>query len=107
MKIMQGDSRRIPIEITQDNMTITPYMLADVEVCVGENVRKAYSNGDVTFDESTGFWYIRLTQEETFGMDGTQEVIVRVKYKNKPYADVIGYKAGIINAADTISREVL
>lgn len=107
MKIMQGDSCRVPIEISQDNVTITPYMLADVEVCVGENVRKTYSSGDVVYDDNTGHWYIRLSQEETFGMDGTQEVIVRVKYKGAPYADVVGYKAGVINATETISKEVL
>lgn len=107
MKIMQGDSYRVPIEITQDGVTLEPSMISDVEVCVGEAARKTYSGGDVVFDEDAGRWYIRLSQEETFSMNEDQEVMVRVKYRNTPYADVVGRRAGIINVTDTISKEVL
>lgn len=107
MKIMQGDSYNVPIEITQDGATLKPSTISNVEVCVGENVRKTYAEGGVIFDENTGLWYIRLSQEETFEMDGTQDVIVRIKYRNKPNGDVIGRRAGTINATETISKEVL
>ena len=101
MKIMQGDSYPIPVDITQDGMAVTPEMVDEVEITVGSDVRKTYSSGGVYYDD--GQWYFRLSQEETFQMDG-EEVILRIKY---PRGDVLGARIGIINASEIQQKVVL
>lgn len=108
MTIMKGDSYPIYIELVQDNTTLTPEMVAELEVCVGESLRKLYTQNEVMFDKSSGHWYIWPTQEETLALnDGACFVIVRVKYKNEDLAEVKGMKVGVINVIDTFSEEVI
>ncbi len=107
MKMMQGDSYPVFIDLKQDGVTLTPDMIDDLEVCVGENLRKTYSGGGVAFDTGTQMWYIRPTQQETLDLpEDSYTVIVRVKYKNQP-ADVKGISVGRITIRDTHSEEVL
>lgn len=108
VKIMQGDSYAIPIELKQDGMLLTPEMVEDLEVCVGENLRKIYSGGGVGYDASRQQWYIRPTQQETMAMEvDSHDVIVRVKYLNLPDGDVVGAKIGSISVLEGRSEEVL
>ena len=105
MVIMQGDSYRVPIEIMQNDLPVNESFVEEVEVCIGTSVRKTYTAGDVIF--SNGSWYFRLSQEESFGMNGDYDVIVRVKYKNQTESDVVGVRAGTLIVSETNSSEVL
>jgi hypothetical protein len=106
--IMQGDSYPVLIDIEQDGVALTPDMIDDVEVCVGTELRKTYSAGEVGYDIDSGRWFIRPTQQETLNLDeDAYQVIVRVKYKNQPWPDVVGALAGRIMIRGSNSKEVL
>lgn len=114
MKIMQGDSYPIYIELMQDGTYLTPEMVADLEVCVGtdrrnsKTLRNLYSKGEVYFEQDTQRWYIHPTQQETLSMPiGACEVIVRVKYNDDSKDTVIGVPVGWIHVGDNISKEVI
>lgn len=105
IKIMQGDSYDIPVSVTQDDVTVTPEMVTDIEISVGSDIQKRYSNGEVYYGED-GQWYFRLSQEETFAMEDSYEVYVRAVYSGDP-SDVVGVRAGAIIMQETGSTEVL
>lgn len=108
MKIMQGDSYAIPISLTQGGYALTPEMVDDVEVSVGEVMIKKYTAGGVGFDAGSQQWYIRPTQAETLALEAGEayQVVARVKYKNEP-ADVKGVVIGSIEVEDSPSTEVI
>lgn len=108
MKIMQGDSYAIPINLTQGGYILTPDMVDEVEVCIGEIMTKTYSAGSVGFDTDSQKWYIRPSQAETLAMEADENypVIVRVKYKNNP-ADVKGIQIGSVDVEGGFSTEVI
>ena len=103
MKIMQGDSYPIPVDITQDGMVITPEMVEDLEITVGKEIRKLRSTGDITFEDGT--WYFLLTQQETFSISGANEVICRLKYPVSGYTH--GTKVGNLNVVETSQKWVM
>lgn len=107
--IMQGDSYPIFLNLTQDGMILSPDLLSDLEVYVGENLRLSYADGTVMFDTSTKRWYIWPTQEQTFALEeGGNKVEVRPKYKNESKTYVKGYKfVDRIKVLGAQSREVL
>ena len=108
MKIMQGDSYPIYIDLTNDGIALRPSMIDEMEVFVREYLLKTYTSGGVVFDDASLRWYIRPTQQETFDLEeGSHEVIVRVKYKGSPNCDVIGTKLSRVNIIATTSREVI
>lgn len=108
MKIMQGDEYDIYINLKQDGIVIKPEMVDDIEICIGDSVRKTYSNETVLFNSKELKWYLRLTQQETLSMTvGQHETIGRIKYGGIPYNDVIGIKLESIIVMPTTSREVL
>lgn len=104
LKIMRGDSYYVPIEVLQDGKTVTPEIVKDIEVSVGESLQKRYANGDVIYRD--GEWYFRLSQEETFALPESAAVYVRAVYPGDPQ-DVIGTMAGQVILTDTGSKEVL
>ncbi len=103
MKIMQGDSYPIPVDITQDGIPVTSDMVDEVEVTIGTSIRKTLSDGGIYFEE--GAWYFLLSQQESFGLSGTQNVIVRLKYPGKGYT--LGIRAGALSAEDIPQKVVL
>lgn len=108
IKMMRGDSYIVPIELKQNGVPLTSGMVTDVEVCVGDALRKTFSGGGVGFDTVTKRWYIRPTQAETLAMEpGSYHVIARVKYSNTDPADVVGLVVGMIIISDTNSEEVI
>ena len=108
MTIMQGDSYPIYIELTQDSEILMPEMIAELEICVGEQLRKLYSSGDVKFDREYGQWYIYPTQAETLALQpGSYQVFVRVRYKNTETEEVVGVRVGRITVTDSISEVVI
>lgn len=108
IKIMQGDSYVVFIQLTVDQQTLTPEMVEDVEICVGEALRKTCSGGGVGFDSSSQMWYIRPTQTETLAMAAdVYEVVARVKFCDGDSSDVIGIRVGRIMIQDGKSEEVI
>lgn len=106
MIIMQGDAYYVPIDIEQDGVTLTPEMISDIEISVGSIIRKTYSGGDVQY--SDGQWYFRLSQTDTLDLEsGVHYVQTRVKYLNRPEADVFGIVAGAVSVIESNSKEVL
>ena len=103
MKIMQGDSYPIPVDIMQDGVVVTPEMVEDVEILVGAEIRKRYSTGGVTFENGT--WYFLLTQKETFSMSGSNEVVFRLKHPVTGY--VHSLLVGYITAIEILQKEEL
>ena len=108
IKMMRGDSCIVFVSLTQDDIPITPGMVSDVEICIGDEIRKTYSGGTVGYDEEAGEWYFKPKQEETLGMTpGNHDVIARVKYPTSEEADVKGVFLGQVVMRDIRSGEVL
>lgn len=106
IRMMQGDSYIIFVSLSQDETAITPDMVADVEICIGDKIRKTYSGGTVGYDGESKEWYLKPEQKETLAVaPGTYDVIARVKYPAS--ADVKGVIVGKVVMRDTGSREVL
>lgn len=104
--IMQGDSYPLFLNLHQDGKLLTPSMVEDMEVCVGDVLRFTKSEGTLGYDEAKKMWYFWPTQEDTFLMEGMYDVYVRPKYPNTP-PQVYGYKVDKIKVIYTESREVL
>lgn len=81
--IRQGDSYPIFITLNQDGYVLTPEIVQDIKVCIGESFHKTYSEGGLQFDPSRNQWYIWPTQEETLAMEeGRSTVCCHIKYHN-------------------------
>lgn len=102
MKIMQGDSYPIPVEVTQDGLVVTPDMVSEVEITIGDAVRKTYTSGGVFFEEN--MWYFLLTQEETFTLEG-ETVYLRLKYPGTN--NVVGTRVGNLSVESIPQKEVI
>lgn len=102
--MMQGDQYMQPIAIKKKSgEPLTDQELDDMEVMIG-SVRKTLSSGTVTFDSENQVFLVRLTQAETFRMNGAEDVIARVKFLT---GDVIGIRVGKIDWAASKSKVVL
>lgn len=104
LKIMRGDAYPIGVDVEIDGRIATPGMVEDVEISVGTQLQKLKSRGEVWYLD--GQWYFHLSQEETFAMEDSCEVYVRVVLPNNP-DHVIGQRAGLIVVLPTGSTEVL
>lgn len=105
MKIKQGDAYAIPIEIKLNDAAVDVAEIESVEFCIG-SVRKLYP-GAVTYEASEGYFYMPLTQAETFAMEGDSAVQldVRVKFEG---GDVEGIEKPVfITVVSALSEEVL
>lgn len=107
--MMQGDSYPVPILLQNDGVPVTPDMVSDIEVCVGEELRKLYSEGTVRFDANTQQWYIKPTQAETLALaeDETYDVVARIKFGDGPEETVFGLIVGQITIRNSISEKVI
>lgn len=105
-KIAQGDQRKIPFELKLNGATLTPYELSELEVCATDQAfRKLMSTGDVVFDDVTGQWIFRLTQDETFALEpGTYFVQARPEFLD---GTIIMTSIGSIEVADANSEAVI
>lgn len=105
IKMRQGDSFPILVELTQDGEALAPALVSDVEIHVGEELRRTYSGGDLWFDEGEQKWWFLPTQEETHALEpGQYTVEARVKYLDDT---VQGIQLGRVTVDDGISEEVL
>lgn len=108
MKIMQGDSYPLYLKLTMDGEVIVPDTVLELEVCIGDSLRKLHSKGEVMFDLDSNCWYIWPTQEETLAMDvGQYSVVVRIKYLHHTLNQVQGQQIGRLSVVDTISEEAI
>lgn len=108
MTIMQGDSYPIYIELTQEGNVLPPGMVAELEICVGEQLRKLYSEKEVCFDTESSRWYIHPKQAETLALQpSSYPVFARIRYQNAGTEEVVGLKIGQITVRDGISEAVI
>lgn len=110
VKMMQGDSFAVffAIRLQDTGDLITPYMVSEVEVSIGDSIRKTYTSGEVSYDATQLQWYFVPTQEETFSLDpDSYEVQARVKFRNEQYSSVRGTNIGSIMILDAQSEEVI
>ncbi len=109
MTIMRGDALTLYLALKQGSEVLTPADLADLEITIGpQGLRRTYLEGDVGYDEELEQWYLRLSQEDTFALEGSRcAVVARAKFANGPEFDVRGMKVGILEITDTLSQEVL
>ena len=108
MTIMQGDSYPIYIALTQDGDVLTPDLIAELEVCVGDQLRYLYTDGNVYFDRDENQWFIHPTQQETLSLDvGSYLIAVRIRYKTSGMEEVVGVNVGRIQVKDSISEAVI
>lgn len=108
IRMMQGDSYPVFIKLTVNEQTLTPDMVAEVEVSVGAELRYLYSAGQVQFDAELGQWFVLPTQAETLSLDvDSHEVQARVKFPNDAYSSVKGVSTGYINIIDATSEEAI
>jgi hypothetical protein len=108
MVMMQGDSYLVYIEMKINDDPITPYMVEDMEVSVGDRLRYTFAENQVGYDTAKREWFFRPTQEETFGLEpDNYPVIVRVKFLSEPMRDIKGINVGRIIIVDSYSEVVL
>lgn len=83
IRITRGESYPIFFNIKQDGMTLTPDMIQDIEIHIGESYRKTFSSGGVMYSADRDKWYIFPTTAETNAFDeGTHNVCAHIIYKN-------------------------
>lgn len=102
--MMRGDSYTLPISIATADGTATAESFEEVEVCIGTDIRKTLSSGEITFDSERSLFLVPVTQEETFALRGRARVNIRCKYYG---GDVVGVDLGVLEFAPSLSREVL
>ena len=102
--MMKGDSYSLPIRIDTDSGVATAESFADVEVCIGNSIRKTLACDEIKYDVEDSLFLVPLSQEETFGLPKRVRVNVRCTYGN---GNVVGVDLGVIEVAPTLSREVL
>ena len=98
----------VDLKLKETGEPLTPEMVADVEICVGETLRKTHAAGEVQYDAAEREWYFIPSQEETFALDpDSYEVQARIKLPNGQYSTVKGIKVGTIDILDANSEEVI
>lgn len=105
MKIKQGDAYSIPIRVRLNGELIVPENVAAAEFYIG-GYRKLYPS-EVTYSASDGYFYIPVTQEESFSWAANSPITldVRVKFIG---GNVQGIEKPVsIGVVDAVSEEVL
>ena len=83
IKITQGESYPIFFNIKQDGMSLTPDMILDLEIHIGETFKKSRLGNGVFYDQTTGRWYIFPTAAETKAWEeGSHVVCAHFTYHN-------------------------
>lgn len=103
MKIFQGDSYPIPVEIRQDGVPVTSELVEEIEITIGSDIRKTYTGGGVFYENE--MWYFLLNQEDTFSLSGGYDVLLRLKHPGS--GNVIGTKIGKLSVEKADRKEVI
>lgn len=104
--IKQGDAYSIPVGVTLNGAAIALSDIETAEFMLGSGVRKLYP-GDAIFNPDDNFFYVSLSQEDTFSLTANSavELDVRVKFSG---GNVMGAKKMVyVTVADAVSEEVL
>ena len=101
--IMQGDEYPLHFKITADEEPIDIDEVEIVEIVIGK-IKKRYPDY-IYHDSVTGNFVFKLTQDMTFGLAGSQEMQVRVMFKNSGW--VFGEKMGKLQVVPSNSKEIL
>lgn len=108
IKIMQGDSFAVFLNLKINNVVMTPDNIQDLEITVGESLRKLYSAGGAKYDTSLRKWFFIPTQEETLSLEpNAYDVQARAKFLNGQYSSVKGVVVGKIIILSANSKEVI
>ena len=103
MKIFQGDSYPIPVEIRQDGVPVTSELVEEIEITIGSDIRKTYTGGGVFYEDE--MWYFLLSQEDTFSLSGGYDVLLRLKHPGS--GNVVGTKIGKLSVEKAERKEVI
>lgn len=103
MTIMQGDEYGIPLGLTIDGVPATPDMIADLEVSIGNRVKR-YSDGSLPYVEECGFLWPLVQSDSLYMRPTTYDVQARVKFLS---GDVVGISIGNIDVIRSQSRKEL
>ena len=101
--IMQGDEYPLRFKITADDEPIDLNDIEIVEIVIGD-IRKRYPDY-IYYDNSAGDFVFKLTQDMTFGLAGSQNMQVRVKFKKSGW--VFGEKMEKLQVVPSNSKEIL
>lgn len=83
--IRQGDAYPIPLHLCHPGEILTPEQIQDMEICVGHQIRRLYSRGEVIYDPIDRMWLLRLSQWDTLRLErGVYEIQARIKYPSIP-----------------------
>ena len=108
VRMMQGDSRSLFVQLKLDGKPVTPGMVSEIEITVGESLRKLQSSGEVMYDSASQLWYFIPTQEETLAMEPNGYAVqARIKLPNGQYSPVTGITVGRIIILSSQSKEVI
>ena len=90
IKLHQGDSYGIPVLLIQDGAPLTPELVQEIQLTVGNQLHRSLSAGDLLTTATPGYYCFVPTQAETLAMKpGTYDVAVRVKYRDAvPWVNV-------------------
>lgn len=104
-KLKRGDDCVLPVKIRVNGAELPVEETERVEFMTGP-VRKTYPE-EVAYDAQSGYFRVRLTQEDTFSLPEDTDVRfdVRVKFRS---GSVIGtQKITVAVVGDTLSDQVL
>lgn len=108
MVIMRGDACNVPFDIKDNGQILTPEKVSEIEIFIGEDLRKLYTSGKVWFDNNDLRWYFRLSQEETFALPAAKHAVIgRAKFSGKNSQDVLGFYIDSIILTETNSKYIL
>ena len=100
----QGESYRIYLNLSQNDSVLTPDMIEDLKICIGDTFSKTWKQGGVAFDETQSRWLIFPTQRETLNMrEGKSKISCHVKY---PDSSVIITEIDILQVLKACCKEV-
>lgn len=102
--IMQGDQYSIAIKIKQNGNDINIENVVTIQILIGDLVKhwRNDGTGEVIYDENTHEFLYPVLQEETFAMEGDQDIQIRIRFTN---GEIKGTPIGTISINYTKTKE--
>ena len=102
--MMKGDAYYLPIKIETDSGVATAESFVDIEVCIGNTIRKLMSSGEIIYDVEQAAFLVPLSQAETFRLNNRERMNVRCKLYS---GDIIGVDLGVLEFTSSLSKEII
>lgn len=102
--IMQGDSYFIPIKIKVNGEKIDIEKVSKIQFVFGNLTKFFGTDSEVAYNATEDLFFFPLTQEETFGFQGPQDLQVRVKFTDDT---VVGRVYGKVDVMFGNTTEVI